>query len=279
MLSVSSRMSANTAVAPQWTITFAVAGQVIERRDHLVARARPRARRARGGAPRCTTRPRARASPPGSRACAPRARRCAGRSSASPSGGSRRPPRSRPRRSRAAGTRGIQIASRRASGICGDEAYAVRGGVRPRERLLAGVAGDEHRAGPVGAAPERREDVAGLAVDPDLPDASRPSGTSTRSSTPGGATRNRVTAPPTRGSCSGRHKRVAERGVDREAVQVDARHRLDELGVVTAAEPRGDLDHLRPVGADAQLGVGRAVLDPQRGHGRRGHGLSDRPGA
>ena len=30
MLSVSSRTSANTGVAPQWTITFAVAGQVID---------------------------------------------------------------------------------------------------------------------------------------------------------------------------------------------------------------------------------------------------------
>ena len=30
MLSVSSRMSANTGVAPVWTITFAVAGQVSE---------------------------------------------------------------------------------------------------------------------------------------------------------------------------------------------------------------------------------------------------------
>ena len=30
MFSVSSRMSAKTGVAPQWTITFAVAGQVIE---------------------------------------------------------------------------------------------------------------------------------------------------------------------------------------------------------------------------------------------------------
>ena len=30
MLSVSSRTSANTGVAPQWTITFAVAGHVIE---------------------------------------------------------------------------------------------------------------------------------------------------------------------------------------------------------------------------------------------------------
>src|SRR6478672_9356103 len=54
------------------------------------------------------------------------------------------------------------------SGICGDEAYAVRGGVRPRERLVARVAGGEERPGAVGAPAKRRVDVAGLAVDPDL---------------------------------------------------------------------------------------------------------------
>ena len=48
------------------------------------------------------------------------------------------------------------------SGIRGDEAYAVGGGVRAREGLLARVADREHRTGPVGAAPQRREDVAGL---------------------------------------------------------------------------------------------------------------------
>src|SRR5512146_1606682 len=57
------------------------------------------------------------------------------------------------------------------SGICGDEAYAVRGGVRPRERLVAILARDEQRPGAVGAAAKRGEDEARLAVDPDLPDA------------------------------------------------------------------------------------------------------------
>src|SRR6185503_1739674 len=57
------------------------------------------------------------------------------------------------------------------SGICGHEAYAVRGGVRPRERLVAGIAGDEDRPGPVGTTAERCVHVSGLAVEPDLPDA------------------------------------------------------------------------------------------------------------
>ena len=38
---------------------------------------------------------------------------------------------------------------------------------------------------------------------------------------------------------------VAERGVERQPVQVDAERRLDELRVVAAAEPGRDLDHLR----------------------------------
>src|SRR6266576_2635352 len=52
------------------------------------------------------------------------------------------------------------------SGIRGHEAYAVRRRVRPRERLLAVLGG--HQDGPrsVGAPAQRREDVAGLAVDP-----------------------------------------------------------------------------------------------------------------
>src|SRR6476619_5372461 len=52
------------------------------------------------------------------------------------------------------------------SGICGDEAYAVRGGVRACERLVSILAGREERAGAVGSAAKRREDVAGLAIDP-----------------------------------------------------------------------------------------------------------------
>ena len=88
---------------------------------------------------------------------------------------------------------------------------------------------------------------------------SSPSGTSTASSTPGGAIRKRVTAPPTRRLCRVGTSVGSERGVDRQAVQVDAGHGLDELGVVAAAEARRDLDHRGPVGPDPKLGVGRAV--------------------
>ena len=63
--------------------------------------------------------------------------------------------------------------------------------------------------------------------------------------------------------------RLVERRLDREAVQVDAGRRLDELRVVAAAEARRDLDHLRAVRPDPQLRVRGAVLDPERADGLR----------
>ena len=48
------------------------------------------------------------------------------------------------------------------------------------------------------------------------------------------------------------------------AVQVDAGHELDELGLVPAAEAGRDLDHLGPAAADAEPGVRRALVDPER---------------
>ena len=80
-----------------------------------------------------------------------------------------------------------------------------------------------------------------------------------------------MTAPPTRGDGSGMVERLPEGGCDREPVQVDPHRGLDELGVVAAAEPGRHLDHHRPLRADAELGVGRAVRDAQRGHGSFGH--------
>ncbi len=51
------------------------------------------------------------------------------------------------------------------SGICGDEAYAVRRGIGARDGLFAGVTDCEHRARAVGTSAKRCEDVPGLAVD------------------------------------------------------------------------------------------------------------------
>src|SRR5918999_1585066 len=58
--------------------------------------------------------------------------------------------------------------------------------------------------------------------------------------------------------------RLAQRGGEGEPVQVEAESGLAELGVVPAAETRRDLDHLRPVGGDAELRIRRAALDPER---------------
>ena len=90
-----------------------------------------------------------------------------------------------------------------------------------------------------------------------------------RSSTPSGATRKRTHAPPTRRRRSWlvtlAHDRLAERERDGEVVEVDADGGAAELRVVAAAEPRRDLHDVRPaVGAEPDLGVARAVLDPER---------------
>src|SRR2546430_2734910 len=170
MLRVSFQTSAKTGVAPQCTITFAVAGHVID----VVITSSP------GPMPSATS-DRCSAAVPeetASTCFASRYSRMRASSSAV-----RGPVVSQPERSVAA------TASISASGIaggwdernsdrfaetsciCGHEAYAVRGRVRPRERLVAGVARREQGARAVGAAAERCVDVAGLAVDPDLIDA------------------------------------------------------------------------------------------------------------
>ncbi len=98
------------------------------------------------------------------------------------------------------------------------------------------------------------------------------SGTSTRPRIPGGATRNRVTAPADERLAEVELDAPAERRVDREQVQVDPGHRAHELGIVAAAEPGGDLDHARPLRPEAKLGVRGAVRDPEGGR-RRGRGV------
>src|SRR5436189_4633283 len=165
MFSVSSRTSAKTGVAPQWTITFAVAGQVID----VVITSSP------GPTPSATSdRCSAAVHDETASTCfASRYSRMRASSSAV-----RGPVVSQPERSVSAtasisacviaGGWNERNSDRFAetSGICGDEAYAVRGRVRPRDGLLPARAGREHRAGTVGSSAERREDIARLAVDP-----------------------------------------------------------------------------------------------------------------
>jgi hypothetical protein len=58
--------------------------------------------------------------------------------------------------------------------------------------------------------------------------------------------------------------RLAERGGDRERVEVDTERGAAELGVVPAAEPGCDLHHHRPVRAEPHLRVRRPLADPDR---------------
>ena len=76
----------------------------------------------------------------------------------------------------------------------------------------------------------------------------------------------------------GQLDRLTEGGGEREAVEVDAERDTAELGVVAAAEPRGELHHARPVGAEDELGVGRAVGHSESigREARRLDGLLDR---
>src|SRR6476619_2181228 len=165
MFRVSSRTSAKTGVAPQWTITFAVDGHVID----VVITSSP------GPTPSATS-DRCNAAVQDETASTWSASRYS-RMRAS-SSAVRGPVVSQPER-RVAATASLSASEiaggwnernsdrfAETSGICGDEAYAVRGGVRPRERLVARVARGEQRAGAVGAAAKRREDVARLPVDP-----------------------------------------------------------------------------------------------------------------
>src|SRR3954468_23956068 len=167
MLSVSSLTSAKTGGAPQCTITFAVAGHVID----VVITSSP------GPTPSATS-DRCSAAVPEetARTCfASRYSRIRVSSSAV-----RGPVVSQPDRSvsATASISSSEIAGGwndrnsvrfdESSGIRGDEAYAVRRFVRPRHGLLAAVRDDEDGPGAIGAAAQRREDVPRLAVDPRL---------------------------------------------------------------------------------------------------------------
>src|SRR5438067_4979402 len=153
------------------------------------------------------------------------------------------------------------------SGIRGDEAYALRDGLCPCDGVVTGVAGDEDGSGTIRPAPERREDVAGLAVDPRV-DVARHLDALEDAGRRDEELRHRAADPRL---VLTQDELLPERRVEREPVQVDTEHGLDELRVVAPAEPRRDLDHLRPIRPDAELCIGGAVRDAQRGHGRSGH--------
>src|ERR671925_669041 len=275
-----SRTSAKIGAAPAWTITFAVAGQVIG----LVITSSP------GPIPSASSE-RWSAAVPEERATTCRAPRySANRASSSAVRG---PVVSQPERSvsATASTSSSPIAggwkprkvARRSAELCDfrirdDEAYEIGHAAIPRERLLAARPDGDHGSRAIAARAEGPELVAGRAVDVEVDD------------TLDGArcldALGRCEAPLRRDEEARagaadlrlgprRLERLAERGRDREPVELDAERGVAELGVVAAAEARGKLDHLRPVGSEPELRVRRAVLDPESLGGSLGR--LDRP--
>ena len=159
-----SRTSTNTGVAPVWTITFAVAGQVIG----LVITSSP------GPIPSATSASCSAAVPDATASTCSASRYSAIRSSSSAARG---PVVSQPERSVSAtasissspiaGGWNPSCVSRRHSTI---EAYFVGGCASAGERVVPAVADRNHRSGPVGAAQKRPEAVSRLAVDPHVDD-------------------------------------------------------------------------------------------------------------
>src|SRR5438034_11787018 len=162
------RTSANTGVAPQWTITFAVAGQVSEVVITSSPGRTPTASRARWSA----------AVPDESaRTCSASSSSPARRSSSAALG----PLVSQPERiaSAAAATSSSPTAGGwkdrkvarlalddEGARICGEEAYALGGRLSPRDGHVARRSHGENSARAIRAPPKRGEHVAGVAVDP-----------------------------------------------------------------------------------------------------------------
>src|SRR5439155_26604394 len=145
------------------------------------------------------------------------------------------------------------------------EAYALGRAGRPLEGVGEARAGGQDGAGPVGATVDPYPFDAGnglCLLDPDRlsgaveePDA-RAAGAPPRPQPPRG-------------------DRLAERGRERQSVEIDAECGLAELRVVAAAEPRGQLEHTWSVRADQKLRDRRPLPDPER---RGGQGCQRRRG-
>src|SRR6478735_10922517 len=216
MFKVSPRTSAKTGVAPQCTITFAVDGQVID----VVITSSP------GPTPSATS-DRCRAAVQDETASTWSASRYS-RMRAS-SSAVRGPVVSQPERSVSATAsisssviaggwnerKSVRLVEE-SSGIRGEKAYAVGGGVRARQGLSARVADCEHRAGSIGAALQRCEHVAGLPVDPDPPDARQVLRLLDRLEHAGGCDEEARRRSADQLAVPGRHARVTEGCIDRE---------------------------------------------------------------
>src|SRR3954454_16109067 len=288
-----SRMSANTGVAPVWTITFAVAGQV----SGVVITSSP------GPIPSATS-ARCIAAVPDETASACFAPTYAAKRRSSSS--ARGPVVSQPERiaSVTAATSSSPTAGgwnpRKVSrlddslgGIDSDQAYAVGRPVSAFQRLVARLAHREHRADPVGAAAQRAEHGARRAVDPHpadpgnclrlldpdhlaqlpgLRDEEADDGAARGRDRPERLVRDRLPERSRQGEAvQGRDRperlardRLPERSRKGEPVQVDVERRRAELRVVPAAEAGGQLDDVCTALADDDLRVRRAVTYAER---------------
>src|SRR5581483_3341191 len=165
-------------------------------------------------------------------------------------------------------------------GIGSDEAYAVGCAASTLDGLLPRAADREHRAGPVGAAPERSEDRARLAVDAhpeDAVDRFRLAD-SLHLAQLAGLGDEEADAGAARGADGARRvDGLAEGGGERQPVQVDPQRRLAELSVVASSEPHRELDDEGAPLADDDLRVRRPVSHSDRLRGRLCRG-DRRPG-
>src|SRR5262245_55804898 len=281
MLRSESRTSAKTGVAPACTITFAVAGHVIG----VVITSSP------GPTPSATSERCSAAVPDASASTCSASRNSLMRSSSRAALG---PLVSQPERSVAvtaaissspiAGGWKPSMVSLRAT--YSDESFDIDLEPNHRlravcafERFLTALPDGQDRAGPVGAAPELSEAMAGTAVDPDPTDAVERERLLHAGHFPQPARRRdeeaHARAAHLRGRrhCCRQHV-LAERRGKGGAVEVDAEGDAAELRVVAAAEARGQLADPRPIGPDEHLRIARPVLDPDRA--RRGRGRLDR---
>ena len=155
--------------------------------------------------------------------------------------------------------------------------YAPPRRARPLKRIAAAarsarssclgpaVADGEHRSRPVRAAPKRPKDESGLPIDPDPLDPLEVVGHVHSLEHTGRSDEEPRHCPAHPSLGVERPGGTAERSVDREVVQRDARHLLDQLGVVPAAEAGCHLDDARTVRPDTNLHVGGPFGDAECG--------------
>src|SRR5262245_26021140 len=278
MFRSSSRTSTKTGVAPEWTITLAVAGHVIG----VVITSSP------GPTPSATSDRCSAAVPEASASTCSAPRYSCMRSSSFAAFG---PLVSQPERrvSVTAAISSSPIAGGWKPSMVGrlDESFDIDLEPNDRlravgafERLLAAVSDGQDRAGPIRAAPQLAEAVSRTPIDADSPDPLQREGlldAGHLAELPGRRHEEAHAPAADPGDRRQRRRRnlLPERCRKRRAVEVDAEGDAAQLRVVTAAQPRCELAPARAVRPDEHLRVARAVLDAH-GACREGGRLDNR---